>query len=57
LPVKLVANLIEELNDTVARNIDKARATLPKDFPEKVVTSIANGTTQRLKGLALLTTG
>jgi serine/threonine-protein kinase HipA len=56
LSAKLVTSLIEEINDTAAKSIDKARATLPKDFPVKLAASIADGAIQRLKSLVLVKT-
>jgi serine/threonine-protein kinase HipA len=49
---KMVTDVIGELNDTAAKSIDQARAALPKDFPEQIATSIAEGVSQRLKTLA-----
>jgi serine/threonine-protein kinase HipA len=54
LPDKMVMDLIGELNDTAANSIDQARAALPKGFPEKIATSIADGAKQRLRVLALV---
>jgi serine/threonine-protein kinase HipA len=54
LPDKMVADLIGELHDTAAKGIDKARAALPKDFPEKVARSIADGAKARAKSLAIV---
>jgi serine/threonine-protein kinase HipA len=54
LPDKMVADLIGELHDTAAKGIDKVRAALPKDFPEKVADSIADGAKARVKSLAIV---
>jgi serine/threonine-protein kinase HipA len=54
LPDKMVTDLIGELHGTAAKNIDAARAAVPKDFPETIATSIAEGAKQRLKALTLL---
>ena len=51
LPDKMVTDVIGELKDTAAKSIDQARAVLPKDFPEQIAASIAEGATQRLKTL------
>jgi serine/threonine-protein kinase HipA len=48
---KMVLDLIAELSDTAVANIDRVRAALPKGFPEKVATSIADGAKRRLKAL------
>jgi serine/threonine-protein kinase HipA len=52
LPDEMAMDLITELNDTAVVHIDRARAALPKDFPETVAASIADGARQRLKALA-----
>jgi serine/threonine-protein kinase HipA len=57
LPVKSVTGLIEELHDTAANSLARASAALPKDFPEKVAVSIAEGVTDRLKRLTVLNRG
>jgi serine/threonine-protein kinase HipA len=46
LPDQMVTNAIEGLDDTAAKSIDQAPAALPKDFPEQIATSIAEGATQ-----------
>jgi serine/threonine-protein kinase HipA len=53
LPNKMVTDVIAELSDTAAKSIDQARASLPKDFPEQIATSIIEGATQRLTNLAV----
>jgi len=52
LPNKMVADVIAELNATVAKAIDQARVALPQDFPEQIARSIAEGATRRLASLA-----
>ena len=52
LPDKTVNDLIQQLGDTTAKNIDQVLSALPKGFPEKMATSIADGAKRRLKSLA-----
>jgi serine/threonine-protein kinase HipA len=54
LPDKMVKDAIQELSDTAASSIDKVRAGLPKDFPDKLASSITDGAKRRLNALALL---
>ena len=54
LPDRMATDLIAELKDTAVASIDQARAALPKDFPEMIAASIADGTKKRLKALATM---
>jgi len=53
LPDKVATDLLEEVSDTAAKIIDKTRATLPKNFPEKIAASVADGARERLRSLVV----
>jgi hypothetical protein len=50
--IRKVADLIADLNDIVEGHRPSPRAAVPKDVPEQIVRSIAEGTTRRLASLA-----
>jgi serine/threonine-protein kinase HipA len=54
LPDRMATDVIAELKDTAVASIEQARAALPKDFPEMIAASIADGTKKRLKALATI---
>jgi serine/threonine-protein kinase HipA len=54
LPANAATDLIAELDDTAIAGVERARAALPKDFPETIASSIADGAKQRLKALAMV---
>jgi serine/threonine-protein kinase HipA len=52
LPDKTAHDLIQQLGDTAAKSIDQVLDALPKDFPQKIAASIADGAKRRLNTLA-----
>jgi serine/threonine-protein kinase HipA len=47
-------DVIAELGDTAAQSVQRTLSGLPKDFPEKIATSIANGAKRRLNAMPLV---
>jgi serine/threonine-protein kinase HipA len=54
---KVAKDVIAELSDTTAQSVQHTISGLPKDFPEKIATSIANGVKRRLNALPLVEQG
>jgi serine/threonine-protein kinase HipA len=44
-------DVIAELGDTAAQSVERTLSGLPKDFPERIATSITDGVKRRLKAL------
>jgi serine/threonine-protein kinase HipA len=54
LAERTAKDVIAELGDTVARSVERTISGLPKDFPEKIANSIADGVKRRLNVLPLV---
>lgn len=54
---RMAKDVIAELGDTAAHSLERTLSGLPKDFPEKIATSIANGVKRRLNALPLVEEG